>query len=133
MKSLQSMTLFSTKADNVLSFDNNESELMQYLDHLLDEYNVTTLKLSSVGEKSDDEIHKLNKIINNLGLLVARIEKMKEKRTELHELTAIIADVSQSGQEMVEMAELELKNVKEELEDLEQEVVTGFGVDNNYN
>ena len=129
MKCLQykSITLFSTKADDVLSFDNNESELMQYLDHLLDEYNMAMQKVSSVEKRTDEEIYKLNKIINDLGLLVARIEKMKEKRAELHELSAIIADVSQSGQEMVEMAELELKKVKEELEELEQEVVIGFG------
>lgn len=118
-----STNLFSTKANDVLSFDSNESELMQYLDHLLDEYNVATQKLSSVEEKTDEEIHKLNKTINELGLLVARFEKIKEKRTELHELSAIIADVSQSGQEMVEMAQLELKKVKEELEELEQEIL----------
>lgn len=124
-----STNLFSTEANYILSFDSNDSVLMQYLDHLLDEYNVATENLSSVEEKTDEQIYKLNKRINDLRLLVACIEKLKEKRTELQELSAIIADVSRSGQEMVEMAELEVEKVKEELEELEQEVVlTGCGL-----
>lgn len=118
----RSTNSFSTKTHDVLSLDSPDSEFLQYLNHLLEEFSVATQNLSSVDGITDEEIHKLNNTINHLGPLVALIETFKEKRVELHDLSAIIADVACSDHDMVEMAELEQEKVREDLQELVPEV-----------